>query len=169
MRGLSWEVVAKNVIAGIENPLNVTAVVNFVDGSRDVVGENLWRFGMFGSRERDGSGEKFNYNRQTLNEFEASYPLRNSQDLRFQFARASFDIAAIGCTDFQYVCGEFTKADSPNPDFTFSVYPSGDTQVLCKRYSCRAGKPVIFAILVNFCTNVWIETIVRPIWGKWAF
>lgn len=155
LRGLTWELQASNVIAGMRNPLNITAQVNFVEGAGDVSGENLWRLGLYGSRNAQGSGEKFNYVRQTLNEFESAYPLRGAGDINFRFARAAFDLAAIGCTDYDYMCGEFTKADNPNPDFSFSVYPSGDTKITCKGWPCRAGENYIRfqAPSQKFCLN----------------
>ena len=123
----------------MENELDITATVQFTSTSADVVGTNLWRLGLYGSKNADGSGEKFNYNTQTLNNVEVSTNLLNTGPLEFTEAKAMFDVAAIGCGPFTYACMEFTKNVNANPDFAFSVLPEGDTITLCQESPCRAG------------------------------
>lgn len=119
-----------------------------------MAGNNLWRLGMFGSRNADGSGEKFNYIPQTLNAIEASLSTVGFRPLNIEDGTANFDIAAVGCNDFSYVCMEFTKGPAPTPDFTISVVEDGisdnEVKVLCKRARCQASK-YIFTFLVIRC------------------
>ena len=127
---------------GIENELHITVTVHFTDTSADAMGCNLWRIGLFGSKNYDGSGEKLNYNSQILNDAEASKSLLDAAvPLQFRDARAMFDILALGCGQFTYDCMEFTKNEAANPDFSFSVLPLGDTITSCRHNFCRRGKP----------------------------
>ncbi|XP_072173532.1 uncharacterized protein [Diadema setosum] len=141
--GLTWEFQASNVIAGIENELQLISTVEFNPATADVTGSRLWRLGMYGSKNSDGSGEKFNYNSQTLNNNEMSMDLLNAGPLEFTEAIANFDILAIGCGPFEYVCVEFTKNDRADPPFSFSVYPEGDTIKSCQRSDCRADLRIV--------------------------
>lgn len=137
-RDLSWSYQADNIIAGIENPISIEAEVIFTDGSSDVSGDYLWRLGLYGSKFPDGSGEKFNYNTQVLNDVESSLDLV-SQKLTFREGAAMYDVAAIGCTEYIFSCMEFTKNEE-GPDFPFSVFPEGNVLTLCKESECLAGK-----------------------------
>ena len=123
----------------MENELEITATVQFTATSADVTGNNLWRLGLYGSKNADGTGQKFNYNTQTLNDVEVSESLLNGGPLEFTEARAMFDVAAIGCGPYTHACMEFTKNPDANPDFSFSVLPEGDIITLCQSSPCRAG------------------------------
>lgn len=137
--GLSWVYRADNVIAGIENPISISGEVTFTDESSQVFGDYLWRLGLFGSQFEDGSGERFNYVSQVLDDTEGSYDLI-SQKLTFTNGAAMFDVAAIGCTEFVYGCMEFTKSLNASTDFQFSILPSGDVLTLCKESPCLASE-----------------------------
>lgn len=151
---LYWNFIAPEVIAGIPNTLLITAEVNFRETSRDVAGTNLWRLGMFGSKYDDGSGEKFNYVPQTLDAVEGSMSTVQASDLIFTEATAEFDIAAVGCNEFRYVCMEFAKGPAPTPDFTLNVVEEEitdkDVKTLCKRIRCMAGKKCRFSLWCTF-------------------
>lgn len=138
-RGLSWMYSADNVIAGIENPIFISGEVTFTDESSPVSGENLWTLGVYGSKFEDGSGERFNYVDQVLNDIESSLDL-TSQTLTFNNGAAMFDVAAIGCTEFIYGCMIFSKNPNASVDFPFSVLPSGDAITVCKESPCLASK-----------------------------
>ncbi|PIK60695.1 alpha-2 collagen [Apostichopus japonicus] len=140
--GLSWVYRADNVIAGIENPISISGEVTFTDESSQVFGDYLWRLGLFGSQFEDGSGERFNYVSQVLDDTEGSYDLI-SQKLTFTNGAAMFDVAAIGCTEFVYGCMEFTKSLNASTDFQFSILPSGDVLTLCKESPCLANVKVL--------------------------
>lgn len=140
-RGLSWSYQADNVIAGIENPISIDAEVTFTDDSSNVRGDYLWRLGLYGSKFRDGSGEKFNYNRQVLNDAESSLDLVSTK-LTFSQGAAMFDVAAIGCTEYIFSCMEFTKNEE-GQDFAFSVFPEGDVLTLCKESPCLANVKIV--------------------------
>lgn len=99
---------------------------------------------MFGSKNKDGAGEKFNYVPQTLNAVEASYNTFRGRDLQISRGHADFDIAAVGCNEFSYVCMEFTKGPAPTPDFTMNVVldriTDEEVKVACKGTRCMASK-----------------------------
>ncbi|XP_030855714.1 alpha-2 collagen isoform X1 [Strongylocentrotus purpuratus] len=137
-RGLSWRYTADNIIAGMENELSIDATVLFTDTTAPVTGNNLWRLALYGSKNLDGSGERFNYNEQTLNNIEVSKNLEEGGPLEFTEATAMFDVAAIGCGPFGYACMDFTRNDDADPFFGFSVLPEGDVITLCQESPCRA-------------------------------
>ena len=131
------------VIAGQANPLFINAVAHFTSTSSSVSGNRLWRLGIFGSKNEEGTGERFNYVRQTLPAADANMPLVDGNDIKYADAMAEFDIAAIGCNGFNYACMELTKGDKPSPDFTHSVLDDEDGDdilTLCEMATCRAGK-----------------------------
>ena len=139
-RGLSWRYTASGIIAGMENELSITASAVFTDTSPAKSGLDLWRLGLFGSENEDGSGTRFNYNVQTLNDVEVSKSLAAGGPLEFTEATAMFDVAAIGCGPFTYACMEFAKNEDASPDFFFSVLPEGDVITLCQESPCRASE-----------------------------
>ena len=130
------------VIAGQANPLFISAVAHFTSSSRSVSGTGLWRLGIFGSKNDKGTGDRFNYVRQTLKPVDADMPLVNGNDIKFAEAMAEFDIAAIGCNGFNYACMELTKGEEASPDFTQSVLNDDVDNILtlCEMTTCRAGK-----------------------------
>lgn len=146
-RGLSWRYSASGIIAGMENELSITATALFTDTSPAKSGLNLWRLGLFGSGNADGSGTRFNYNEQTLNDVEVSKSLAAGGPLEFTEATAMFDVAAIGCGPYTYACMEFAKNEDASPDFFFSVIPEGDVITLCQESPCRASKYLLHILL----------------------
>lgn len=136
---MSWRYTGSNIVAGLVNPLSIVATSTFSPDSTPTSGTGLWRLGLYGSTRSDGSGPRFNYVEQVLNEKEAAYDFTGSE-IDYTEGLAMFDVAAIGCTEYVYACMEFTKGPSPNPDFFFGVVPSGDVLTLCKDSPCLAGK-----------------------------
>lgn len=122
----------------MKNPLDIVATSTFTQDSTPTSGTNLWRLGLYGSTQSDGSGPQFNYVSQVLNDEESSYDFQG-RDIQFNEGLAMFDVAAIGCTEYIYACMEFTKGPNANPDFAFSVIPSGDVITLCKQSPCLAN------------------------------
>lgn len=140
VRGLLWEYKAKSVIAGMRNPLNITATATFTSTSRSVSGTNLWRLAFYGAQNAQGTGKRFQYHEQVITAAEVSKPL-TSDTLEFNLARASFDVAHIGCGEFDWVCMDFTKNDAASPDFQFeSLNDDDDIITLCEESECRASK-----------------------------
>ena len=140
VRGLLWEYNAKSVIAGMRNPLNISATATFTSTSRPVSGTNLWRLAMYGAKNGEGTGERFQYHEQVITAAEVSKPL-TGDTLEFNLARANFDVAHIGCAEFEWVCMDFTKNDAASPDFKFeSLNDDDDIITLCENSPCRASK-----------------------------
>lgn len=95
---------------------------------------------MYGSKDPNGLGEQFQYHEQVLTAAEVSKPL-TGETIDFSLGEANFDIAAIGCTDFDYVCMDFTKNDAASPTFSFSsLADDNDVKTVCEKSPCRASK-----------------------------
>ena len=118
----------------------------FQEGNREVSGNGLWRMGLFGSKNADGSGQRFNYQRQTLDRTKSGTTLQEDSDLSLPEVTTQFEIGSVGCNDFGYVCVEFTGGDDPNPAYFFRVEgstssrPEDNTLVECKRQECLSSK-----------------------------
>ncbi|XP_063953952.1 uncharacterized protein LOC129255585 isoform X1 [Lytechinus pictus] len=143
---LDWDLIPTDrVLPGQETGVSIDSTIMFEEDNREVAGSGLWRKGLFGSRNPDGSGERFNYQRQILDRPQQSITLdKNSGILDVNEATATFEIGTVGCNDFGYVCVEFTGGDSPNPMYYFRVvgsandYPEENTLVTCKEQECLA-------------------------------
>ena len=99
-----------------------------------VMGQGLWRMGIFGSLNADGRGPKHDYRQQILGPFEEGNPLIPPNFLQFDID-AQFDIKAVGCGAYKYVCLEFDKGDNPSIDFDLVV----EDGVLGPIISCQAA------------------------------
>ena len=137
------------VLPGQETGVSIDSTIVFEDDNREVAGSGLWRKGLFGSTNPDGSGERFNYQRQILDGRQQDITLdKNSGILDVSEATTTFEIGTVGCNGFGYVCVEFTGGDNPNPMYYFRVvgstndYPEENTVVTCKEQECLASKLV---------------------------
>ena len=136
----------ETVIPGTETGVRLNSNVMFQDGNREVSGSGLWRMGMFGSRNADGSGERFNYKRQTLDTRQGGTTLAENSDLSIPGATTEFELGSVGCNDFGYVCVEFTGGDDPIPPYFFrtegstSDRPEDNVLVECKEQECLSGR-----------------------------
>ncbi len=120
-------------------------------GSRSLAGQGLWRFGMYGSKNRDGSGDRLGYKEQILSEAnQATGMAGNGQSMAIDGINTQFDIGSIGCTDYDYICAEFTKGPMPEPDFKFEIQgrrpEEGNTFTDCKKQECLSSKCTIYLI-----------------------
>nr|XP_054751416.1 collagen alpha-1(I) chain-like [Lytechinus pictus] len=140
---LDWSITPTGtVLPGQESEISIDSTVMFEMDNRPVEGEGLWRQGIYGSRNPDGSGEKFNYKTQTLDMTQENIPLEQDSSLEITGAMTEFEIGTVGCNDFGYVCVEFTGGDDPEPLYYFRVVrsatarPEDNTLVLCKEQEC---------------------------------
>lgn len=144
---LDWSLTPTGrVLPGQESAVSITSNVMFEMDNRPVEGQGLWRQGIYGSRNRDGTGEKFNYKTQTLDRMQEALPLEQDSSLEVPEAMTEFEIGTVGCNDFGYVCVEFTGGDDPEPLYYFRVVGSptakseDNTLVLCKEQECLSSK-----------------------------
>ena len=151
---LDWDLTPTDtVIPGQETGVSIDSYITFEDDNREVAGTGLWRKGLFGSRNPDGSGERFNYHPQILDAPQQALILaENSGMLEVFESTTPFQIGTVGCNDFGYVCVEFTGGDDPDPLYYFRVvgstnrYPEENTLVKCKEQECLASK-----VACNLC------------------
>ena len=160
------------VFPGEESSVSLDSTVTFRDGNRELVGSGLWRQGLFGSRNRDGSGERFNYKRKTLDRPQASTTLIADSPLEIQDAITDFEIGTVGCNDFNYLCLEFTGGDNPNPDYFFRVIDAMDnsaeanTLVKCKEQECLSSKSLTLISELSSAQDVRLFFNVHPLLGN---
>ena len=124
--------------AGVPDDVTLNINVGTSENSRNLDdGENLWRVGMYGSQNDQGTGEKRGYVSQVLDPFNSGKSLEGGMPLEFNAIEADFPMDQLGCTDFKFLCLEFTKGYGANPDFKFEVEGGGDRIVKCKPEECR--------------------------------
>lgn len=136
----------ETVIPGQPTSVSIDNNVAFRAGNPTLSGMGLWRMGVFGSRNMQGSGDKFGYVAQTLSRPQQSTTLEENDALEVMDAVTDFEIGSIGCNDYGYVCVEFTGGDAPSPTYFFRVAGAIDstraanTLVKCKEQECLASK-----------------------------
>ncbi|XP_072174093.1 uncharacterized protein [Diadema setosum] len=135
----------ETVIPGQATGVSLDSTVFFRENNPELTGSGLWRMGMYGSRNADGSGERFGYVPQALSAAEAGTTLGANSPLEFMNVETDFEIGSIGCNDFGYVCLEFTGGDDPQPSYFFRVDGAVDgskeanTLTRCREQECLAN------------------------------
>ncbi|KAJ8019767.1 hypothetical protein HOLleu_41489 [Holothuria leucospilota] len=154
---LDWTIEAEDPVFGQTTPVTLDVDVRFDPESANKKGEGLWRVGLFGSANEDGSGARFSEISQTLTEDEASTPKKGIK-LPIEGIEADFEIGSIGCIEeASYVCVEFAQGDNPDPPFTMTIEYARqggaelDSMILCKPQECSAR--AIFSTLVPDLTG----------------
>ncbi len=135
--GIEWSVEAENFMAGQPGTLSLDVAIPTTEKSRDVDGLGLWRLGLFGSRQADGGGQRMGNVNQILNPYHQANGLSGGSPLQLRDITTRFDLSQIGCTDYQYLCVEFDKGQSAQPDFAYKVSTGENTLVSCKPQPCR--------------------------------
>ncbi len=117
------------VVPGAKQHINAIGVVGFSESSSNIRGTGLWKLSMYGSKNKDGTGEQFERYDQMLSPSQQSQPLiigegpkitANLTFVLFLGAQGELDISKIGCDDdFRYVCFDFMRGDNSEPVFMF--------------------------------------------------
>ncbi len=164
-----WTIDAEDVVPGKATPVTLDTTVTVSENSRSISGDGLWKLSIFGSRtETPDDEDRFGLVKQTLNPAQAGTELFSGRDLTINNVETMFDIGSIGCTDYEYVCLEFTKGDDPVPEYSFRVGEQApeeegvrnpllgpidwtgnaadqtDTLVSCKPQKCNLSKLMYF-------------------------
>ncbi|XP_072166826.1 uncharacterized protein [Diadema setosum] len=135
----------ETVIPGQATGVSLDGTVTFRENNPELSGSGLWRMGMYGSRNADGTGERFGYVPQTLNTGEAGTTLQDSSPLGLMNVETDFEIGSVGCNDFGYLCLEFTGGDNPTPNYAFRVDGAVDrskeanTLTRCREQECLSN------------------------------
>ena len=130
-----------DLTAGRASPVRITSTVTFVDDNASKLsGFGLWRMGIFGSMNEDGTGDRFGYISQVLNSTQAAAPI-SEDNLDLQVV-IDFLIADVGCNSYRYTCIEFARGRQPFPMYRFrtdSALSNSDTTVICGEQDCIRG------------------------------
>lgn len=127
-------------VTGDEIPtITIDADIIPADDSGSVDGQNLWKMGVFGSQNPDGSGPKVGEQEQILGPDQLDESLISGQPLSLDNITTEFDTSLVGCADFKYMCVEFSKGENPSADFEFET-TEGDSIVRCQKVPCQASK-----------------------------
>ncbi|XP_071825938.1 uncharacterized protein [Apostichopus japonicus] len=135
--GFGYEIGTRPVPRSHLTNVEVTAEVHPFDTTDTIRGTDLWRLGIFGSAEPDGSGPRMGEVPQLLSEEEGSKTLRSGSTLTLMGSAAA-DLRGIGDTRFPYLCVEFGKAN-PDSHFDFPVQNPSGTIYICKLYEPHHG------------------------------
>ncbi|XP_041460889.1 uncharacterized protein LOC121412045 [Lytechinus variegatus] len=135
MESMFWSASVVDNEPGELTELEMEAFLFANESSESVAGTNLWRMGVFGSMNVDGTGPKFGYVPQILDETAASQVLVSGLPLPIR-ARFHFDVATIGCNEFDFMCMEFTRDNAAEPFFPFQTNSGKDTFTSCRVAPC---------------------------------
>ncbi|XP_072040242.1 IgGFc-binding protein-like [Amphiura filiformis] len=136
--GMEVHIVTAPLQAGIKDSFVANTTVDFASNSPDVSGVGLWKLSIYGSKTTDGSGEPFQRIEQVLTETQQAQSLEGANSIFFLESPGELDIHFIGCGEYQYICIDFTKGDSPTPDFEFeSRQPVSNKYTLCIARVCE--------------------------------
>lgn len=130
---------------GTATPVTLNVEASFTADSVDRRGRSLWRVGVFASGNEDGSGPRVDEVYQTLDD-RTSSQTKKGTPLELNAIDTNFEIGSVGCTpETSYVCVEFAKSDTPNPDFTLNFDSDltsqlGNSLIKCKSQECYASK-----------------------------
>ena len=124
------------------HPSNLTFQATILpSGSTDeIVGEGLWRFGMFFSANKSGKGGRLRYNPQILPKVYADHALSPWLPLLFANVTTLVDVTGLGCDRWRYICVEFAKGVNATPDFELPMPGGIQVAVSCHEFTCTTGK-----------------------------
>lgn len=105
-------------------------------------GDGLWRIGVFGAQNPQGTGPRLDYKRQILTRGQSSTPAEGEgMPLELNALETEFDLSQIGCdSEYRWLCLEFAKGLRASPDFEFEINGGGDVIISCKEQPCRRRK-----------------------------
>ncbi|XP_030828654.1 uncharacterized protein LOC575485 isoform X1 [Strongylocentrotus purpuratus] len=167
---LDWDLTpTDSVLPGRETGVTIDGTVIFEDENREVAGDGLWRMGLYGSRNPEGTGEKFNYKPNILDRPQEGITLEeNSGLLEEPGVTTNFEIGTVGCNDFGYVCVEFTGGNNPQPMYFFRTMGSASERsednvlVNCKEQECLS-KAIFTDLEVDLGDQVLFENKNNPL------
>ncbi|PIK39026.1 hypothetical protein BSL78_24140 [Apostichopus japonicus] len=125
--------------------LNIS--VDVQENSEEIIGgTNLWRIAIYGSRDYygDHENEKIGFNPQILDESDAlhSPDIIPGRTLVFPLITTQFDLSAIGCGDYRYLCVTIAKSADSVPNFEISNNENKRKVVTCRIIRCINREPL---------------------------
>ncbi|XP_072045330.1 uncharacterized protein [Amphiura filiformis] len=128
-----WQIIPDTLDIIFESAINdlvINLIVKVNDKGQGVEGEGLWKVGVWGSANNDGSGKRIGYNKQVLTETQAAHRVTRPPFFGgFEFTIPGIEYAFNGfnttCSQMAYLCMEFGKRDNPYP-----IYPQLPFDVL---------------------------------------
>ena len=102
-----------------------------------ITGDGLWRIGLYASDDSDPLGPKYRYQTQILSDEQQSIPLHPDAPLTISGINAKFNVNGLGCGQLNFICIEFTKGDSPQPDFQMPLPQTDSDGVTTRIASCK--------------------------------
>ena len=137
---MNWLYETDPIVLGHETGMEIHAMIQSKDGTQNVEGKGLWQLNLFASRNEDGSGDRSGLKQQILEEPTASQPLVGGTPLNLLNVRTEFDLGTVGCTDYMYLCLEFTKGRIPKPPYHMFITTGAPTLISCQLPPCQSGK-----------------------------
>ncbi|KAJ8019980.1 hypothetical protein HOLleu_41785 [Holothuria leucospilota] len=147
-KSLDFDVdIPKDLKLGEKKPLNVDAVVNLEPYSREVVGDDLWKVAVFPSADNYGYKRKGTYSEQLLMDYQAGTHLPPGGPLVLNDVLTDgLDVRSLACSDYNYLCMEFSKGNTPTTKYTFRTQSDDPSLISCKQLDCD-GKVCLTRVL----------------------
>eukprot|EP00057_Strongylocentrotus_purpuratus_P020317 XP_011674791.1 PREDICTED: uncharacterized protein LOC100893890 isoform X2 [Strongylocentrotus purpuratus] len=152
----------ETVIPGEQTTVSLDNYITFRENNPLLSGDGLWRMGLFGSRNEQGTGDRFSYVSQTLNRPQQGTTLNPDAPLEFQAVETDFEMGSIGCNEYGYICVEFTGAENPIPNFFFRVEDAVDASKEANTLtSCREQECLSRAIFTDLDVDLGDQELVE--------
>ncbi|XP_033116613.1 uncharacterized protein LOC117116651 [Anneissia japonica] len=151
-----WSIGTSALVIGEDDNTTLKYKAQMSEKSKYVEGTSLWRIGIFGAENIQGTGTKYSFKPQVLSAVQQATPLLlksrdNIRELSFTVPFLRFDLSGIGCGKFKYICSAFDKNEDANPDYRFE---ESALNVNCKKSSCYNSVNVGFDAEANSALTV---------------
>lgn len=135
LTGLSWSmqpIIIRNDARSLLR-LRITAPIS--NTSDTINGRGLWKVALFGSVDSLGSEPRFDYHHQILRQEDQNEVALPGRNLSFN-SIIDFDLMGVGCSQYKYLCIDFSKGESPVPDFYLPLSGGASSIKSCQRARC---------------------------------
>ncbi|PIK42192.1 hypothetical protein BSL78_20957 [Apostichopus japonicus] len=149
--GILWDREVPDHTPGDPVPLTINAAIEVDPVSRGLSGNGLYEMSVFVAGEPDGSNRQTPSFDQVLTPGQMATRLPEGGPLVINNIKTPpLVVEKLGCAEFKYLCVEFRKGDSANPDYTAEFTQSeveigsadddviftGDSLVHCREEKC---------------------------------
>ncbi|PIK54995.1 hypothetical protein BSL78_08042 [Apostichopus japonicus] len=141
-----WNIIVDNFRFNEPSDMSLNISVDVQENSEEIIGgTNLWRIGIYGSRDPAGDDdEKIGFIPQILDKSDAlhSPDIIPGRTLVFPLITTQFDLSSIGCGDYRYLCVAIAKSADSVPNFEISNNKNKRKVVTCRQIQCISQEPL---------------------------
>ena len=144
IKNLRWSLSVDALRRGEPSDLTITVNATQHSLTETIRGKGLWKVGLYASADQDPLGPKERYQPQILSKDQQAMALTPDGPLNFLGMRVRFNTDGLGCGQLNYICMEFTRGDSPKPEFQLPLpQPDNDGEqgriASCRPWPCQGN------------------------------